>query len=151
MNKSPRQLDRRTFIASAGTTAFALALPVLPAEAESTRNSIIVSPNGADDSPGSLAHPVRRLDRALALSRSDGKSTILLRTGTYELNQPLHIKAVNTPLRIANYAQEEAILSGGTRLQLARRPYRDGIFPVCSVPDNLKKLKLPCRTRVCVR
>jgi hypothetical protein len=128
MNESPRQLDRRTFIAGAGTTAFALALPVLPAEAESARDSIIVSPNGTDDSPGTLAHPVRSLDRALALSRSDGRSTILLREGTYELKEPLHIKAVNNPLRIANYAQEEAILSGGTRLQLAWRPYRDGIF-----------------------
>ncbi len=116
MNESSRQLDRRTFIANAGATAFAFALPVPTAEAESTRDSIIVSPQGDDDSPGSLANPVRSLDRALALSRSDGRSTILLRAGTYELKQPLRIKALNTPLRIANFAQEEAILSGGTRL-----------------------------------
>ena len=141
MNESSRQLDRRTFIANAGATAFALALPVPTAEAESTRDSIIVSPQGADDSPGSLAHPVRSLDRALALSRSDGRSTILLRAGTYELKQPLCIKALNTPLRIANFAQEEAILSGGTRLQLAWRPYRDGIFqaavPTGTTTDQL--------------
>ena len=135
MNEFPGQLDRRTFIASAGAIAFALALPVLPAETESTRDCIIVSPNGADDAPGSLAHPLRSLDRALALSRSVGRSTILLRAGTYELKQPLHITAVNAPLRIANYAQEEAILSGGTRLQLAWRPYRDGIFQA-TVPSG---------------
>jgi hypothetical protein len=34
MNEFPGQLDRRTFIASAGATAFTLALPVLPAEIE---------------------------------------------------------------------------------------------------------------------
>src|SRR5580658_1589146 len=135
MNEFPGQLDRRTFIASAGATAFALTLPVLPAEIASTQNCIIVSPNGADDAPGSLAHPVRGLDRALALSRSVGKSTILLRAGTYELAQPLYVTAENCPFRIANYAQEEPILSGGTRLQLDWRPYRDGIFQA-SVPSG---------------
>jgi hypothetical protein len=135
------QLDRRTFIASAGKATFALALPVLPAETVSTRDCIIVSPKGDDDAPGSLAHPLRSLDRAVELSRSVGKSTILLRAGTYELTQPLHITALNTPLRIANYAQEEAILSGGTRLQLDWRPYRDGIFqatvPAGTATDQL--------------
>ena len=135
MNEFPVQLDRRTFIARVGAIAFALASPVLPAATESTRDCIIVSPNGADDAPGSLAHPLRSLDRALALSRSVGRSTILLRAGTYELTQPLHVTAVNAPLRIANYAQEEAILSGGTRLQLAWRPYRDGIFQA-TVPSG---------------
>jgi hypothetical protein len=137
MNEFPGQLDRRTFIVSAGATAFAIALPVLPAETESTRDCIIVSPNGADDAPGSLAHPIRSLDRALALSRSVGSSTIR----TYELTQPLQIKAANAPLRIANYAHEEAILSGGTRLQLAWRPYRDAIFqatvPTGTTTDQL--------------
>ena len=135
MNEFTGQFDRRTFIAGAGATALALALPVLPAETLSSRDSIIVSPTGADDAPGSLAHPIRTLDRALALSRSRGRSTILLRAGTYELTQPLHITAANAPLRIANYAQEEAILSGGTRLQLGWRPYRNGIFQA-TVPSG---------------
>ena len=110
MNEFPGQFDRRTFVASAGATALALALPALNAETAATKDCIIVSPNGADDAPGSLAHPIRSLDRSLALSRSLGKSTILLRAGTYELEQPLQITAANAPLRIANYAQEEAIL-----------------------------------------
>src|ERR1017187_10894289 len=135
MNELLGQFDRRTFIAGAGATAFSLALPVLSAETESTRDCIIVSPNGADDAPGSLSDPLRSLDRALSLSRAVGKSTILLRAGTYELQQPLHITAVNAPLRIANYAQEEAILSGGTRLQLAWRPFRAGIFQA-AVPSG---------------
>src|ERR1035437_4300756 len=135
MNEFPGQFDRRTFITSAGATAFALALPVLPAETVSTQDCIIVSPSGADDASGSLAHPIRSLDRALALSRSRGRSTILLRAGTYELTQPLHITAANAPLRIANYAQEEPILSGGTCLQLDWRPFRDGIFQA-TVPSG---------------
>ena len=135
MNGLAEQLDRRSFIASAGAAAFALALPVLPAETESARKAIIVSPKGADDAPGTLAHPLRSLDRAIALSRSLGRSTILLRAGTYELAQPLHITAANAPLRIANYAHEEAVLSGGTRLQLAWQPYRDGIFQA-TVPSG---------------
>ncbi len=135
MNELLGQFDRRTFIAGAGATAFSIALPVLAAENESTRDCIIVSPNGSDDAPGSLSHPLRSLDRALSLSRAVGKSTILLRAGTYELQQPLYITAVNAPLRIANYAQEEAILSGGTRIQLAWRPFRDGIFQA-AVPSG---------------
>src|SRR5258708_1905340 len=135
MNESAGQFDRRTFIARAGATAFALASPVLPAETGSARDCIIVSPNGADDAPGSLAHPIRSLDSALALSRSGGKPTILLRAGTYELEQPLQITAANAPLRIANYEQEEAILSGGRRLQVEWRPYRDGIFQA-TVPSG---------------
>ena len=91
---------------------------------------------GADDAPGSLAHPIRTLDRALALSPSRGRSTILLRAGTYELTQPgFDITAANAHLRIANYAQEEAILSGGTRLQLAWRPYRKRVFQA-TVPSG---------------
>jgi hypothetical protein len=135
MNESAGQFDRRTFVASAGATALALALPVLNAETASTEDCIIVSPNGADDAPGSLGHPIRSLDRALALSRSRGKSTILLRAGTYELEQPLQITAANAPLRIASYAQEEAILSGGRRLQVEWRPHRDGILQA-NVPSG---------------
>lgn len=128
MNEFPGQFDCRTFVVGAGATAVALALPVLPAEPASIQDCIIISPEGTDGAPGSLAHPIRSLDRALALSRSVGRSTILLRAGNYEFPQPLQIKAANAPLRIANYAHEEAIVSGGTRLQLAWRPYRDGIF-----------------------
>jgi len=135
MKEFPDQLDRRSFIASAGATAVVLALPDLPAEAASTMGHIIVSPSGTDDAPGTIAHPVRTLDRALALSGTPGRSTILLRAGTYELAQPLHIMAANAPLRIANYAREEAILSGGTRLQLDWRPYRDGIYET-TVPSG---------------
>src|ERR1700683_3340144 len=135
MNDLRGQFDRRAFIASAGAAAFALAFPGLPAETGSARDSIIVSPNGADDASGSLAHPVGTLDRALDLSRSRERSTILLRAGTYELTQPLHITAANAPLRIANYAHEDAILSGGTRLQLVWQPYRDGIFQA-TVPSG---------------
>ena len=135
MNEFPGQFDRRTFITGAGASAIALALPVLPAEAVSTQDSIIVSPSGADDAPGSLAHPIRSLDRALALGRSVGRSTILLRAGTHELTQPLHITAGNAPLRISNYAREEPILSGGTRLQLDWRPFRDEIFQA-TVPSG---------------
>ena len=129
------QFDRRTFIANAGATAFALAFPNLPAEAMSTQDCIIVSPGGADGAPGSLTHPIRSLDRAIALCRSLGKSTILLRAGTYELTQPLRITAADSPLRIANYPQEAPILSGGTRLQLEWRPFRDGIFQA-AVPSG---------------
>jgi hypothetical protein len=136
MNEFPIQFDRRTFIASAGATAIALALPDPPSETDSTLDSIIVSPSGTDDAPGSLAHPVRSLERALALRRSRGKSTILLRGGTYELTKPLLIKVENTPLRIANFAQEEPILSGGTRLQLDWRPFRDGIFQAAVPPGT---------------
>jgi hypothetical protein len=99
MNEFPGQFDRRTFIASAGAVAFALAAPALPAESVSTHDSIIVSPNGTDDAPGSLAHPLRSLDRALALSRSVRRSTILLRAGTYKLMQPLHITAASAPFQ----------------------------------------------------
>ncbi len=135
MNEHQGQLDRRTFISGAGATALTLAIPDLSAEAVSIRDSIIVSSEGADDAPGSLAHPIRTLDRALSLCRSRGRSTILMRGGIYELTKPLVISADNAPFRIANFAQEEPILSGGTRLQLEWRPFRNGIFQA-SVPSG---------------
>jgi len=135
MNEQQGQLDRRVFISCAGAAALTLALPDLSAKAVSIRDSIIVSPDGADDAPGSLVHPIRTLDRALSLGRSRGRSTILMRGGTYELTKPLVISTENAPLRIANFAQEEPILSGGTRLQLDWRPFRNGIFQA-TVPSG---------------
>jgi hypothetical protein len=67
------QLDRHTFVASGGATSCALASPIRPAKIESTRDCIIVSPNGPDDTTGNLAHPPRSLDLAFALSQSREK------------------------------------------------------------------------------
>jgi hypothetical protein len=66
-------LDRRIFIASAGAIACALALPILAANIESVHDCIVVSPNGADDTPRDIVHPLRSLDLALAPSRSREK------------------------------------------------------------------------------
>ncbi|HEY0308102.1 MAG TPA: PDZ domain-containing protein [Acidobacteriaceae bacterium] len=91
--------------------------------------------------------PLRTIERALALARerrhkTHGTVIILLRSGVYELAQPLRIThedadTPKAPLRIAAYANEEVVLSGGTRLTLAWKPYRNGIYQAI-VPRGTK-------------
>ena len=66
-------LDRRILIASGRATACALALPIIAANIESAHDCIVVSPNGADDTPKCIVHSLRRGDLALATSRSREK------------------------------------------------------------------------------
>lgn len=57
MNESSGQFDRRTFIVSAGATAFALTVPALPTVTGSTGDSIIALARTPDIARLLQVHP----------------------------------------------------------------------------------------------
>jgi len=101
---------------------------------------IYVAPNGTAAGPGTLSRPFRSIQAALDHGKSvAAKSpvTVLLRAGTYHLESPLEIDASHSasPLTIRAYRAEKVVISGGARLNLNWRPYRDGIYKA-DVPEG---------------
>lgn len=139
-------MNRRRFLHSVGAAALAGPL-VLQAENASVQAEIHVSLSGSDGNAGSLAAPVLTLSRALQLSRERKRGTrlpalILLHGGIYELAETLQLTAddggtADYPLRIEAFGDGEVVLSGGSRLNLQWKPYRNGIFQA-SVPPGTK-------------
>ncbi|MFQ6131347.1 MAG: right-handed parallel beta-helix repeat-containing protein [Armatimonadota bacterium] len=104
-----------------------------------------VSPAGSDDNPGSRAKPfatVRRARDAVRAARRRAKRpiTVHLRAGTYYLPETLVFLPEDSgtkeaPIVYAAHKNEEVVLSGGMRLEVQWRPYRDGIM-MASVPPG---------------
>jgi hypothetical protein len=125
---------------------FIVLLAVVPAtHAAGDRNvSIYVSPAGQDSNPGTKARPVASLGTAQKLARSQkalGKVIVWLRGGTYYLAETLVFTPQDSgtekaPVTYAAYKNEEPVLSGGAKLDLAWAPYRDGIL-MAKVPAGL--------------
>ncbi len=103
-----------------------------------------VSPSGSDKAPGAFGSPFASLARAQAAARQvAGKEpvTIFLRAGVYYLPQPLVLTSADSgtkaaPVTYRAYKDEKVIVSGGQRLTLHWRPYRDGIMQA-TVPSDL--------------
>jgi hypothetical protein len=110
----------------------------LNAEGPGVQVEIHISPTGDDRNPATRAAPCRTLTRALQLSRERKQETgfpafLLLHGGVYELPATLRLTSDDTgtaasPLRIEAFGDGEAVLSGGTRLHIEWKPYRDGIY-----------------------
>lgn len=104
-----------------------------------------VSPTGSDDQPGTTTAPVKTLEAARKLARSQaGKEpvTIMVQDGTYYFAKPLVLTsedsgtaAAPVVYRAAN--EGKAILSGGVPLALKWATYKDGIFQA-KTPSGLK-------------
>jgi len=99
---------------------------------------LYVAPDGHDTNPGTKDRPFATLTWARDAVRqikktSKGPITVYLRGGTYYLDEPLVFTAKDSgsreaPVRFAAYEKEKPVLSGGVKLDLTWRPYRDGIF-----------------------
>ncbi len=97
-----------------------------------------VSPNGSDSNPGSIDKPFQTVAHARDTIRRGGSLkkqpiTVYLREGTYYLNDPLVFSAEdsgtpNAPVTYSAYKGEKVIISGGSKLALTWKPYRDGIL-----------------------
>jgi hypothetical protein len=133
-----QKIDRRAFLVVASAAAMSLTTRSLVAAVPAR---IFVSPHGEDNALGSFEYPVRSIERALALSREKRRNdratpaVVFLRGGTYELERPLQLAADDSNITIAAYEHEDAVLSGGTRLEVKWQLYRDGIFQT-SVPEG---------------
>lgn len=121
-----------------------IAIALVSAAAPRARE-IIVSPSGSDADPGTVGKPLRTWKAAQQLARklkATEPVTILFRAGTYYLPQtvvfgPEDSGTSASPVVYAAYPGEDAVISGGERLKLAWRPFRDGIF-VAGVPAGFE-------------
>ncbi len=105
-----------------------------------------VSPLGSDTNAGTVGKPFRTLARARDAVRESGKLgkepvTVQLRGGTHYLPEAVVFRAADSgtaeaPVTYAAYQDEEAVLSGGTKLDLTWEEYRDGIL-VAQTPAGL--------------
>ncbi len=103
---------------------------------------LFVSPTGNDAHPGTLAKPLKTLAQAQQAARhNNGPVTIHLRAGIYYLPSPLILTPADSGTTWQAYPNETPVLSGGRRLRLQWKPYRDGIFQA-QVPPGLESDQL---------
>ncbi|MGB7328639.1 MAG: right-handed parallel beta-helix repeat-containing protein, partial [Rubripirellula sp.] len=104
---------------------------------------LYVSPSGSDDNHGSKSSPVASIGKAKSLARliaRDQAVTIHVGDGVYYLPETLTFESADSGSKqypIAYVAENEggAVLSGGTKLNLTWRPFRDGIFQATTPAD----------------
>jgi hypothetical protein len=101
-----------------------------------------VSPQGADDNPGTLEEPFLTLSRAQqAVRETDEAINVFLRGGAYYLPAALVFTEADSgskeaPVVYQAYEDEQPIISGGTRLDLEWTQYRGRIMQA-QVPAGL--------------
>ncbi len=106
---------------------------------------IHVGPGGDDANPGTADRPVQTLAAAQRLARlRAGKEPVqvLIREGVYYLPETLVFTpddsgTAEAPVTYAAAPGAEVVLSGGLRLALAWKPYRDGIYQAAT-PAGLR-------------
>jgi hypothetical protein len=97
-----------------------------------------VAPNGSDDHPGTLQQPFQTISCAQAAVRKSAELrkrpiNVYLRGGVYHLGATIRFTpedsgSANAPISYLPYQNEEVVISGGSRLSLQWKPYRDGIL-----------------------
>jgi len=104
---------------------------------------LYVGPTGDDAAPGTKDKPLATIDRARDVARrmKGEPVTVYLRGGTHYLREPVVFTAEDSrtaeaPLVVTAMPGEDAVVSGGQRLDLAWKPYRDGIVQA-GVPEGL--------------
>jgi len=104
------------------------------------QTNLYVSNQGNDQNNGSMNAPVRSLKQALTLAKHKrGHVSVFLRAGTYYLDTTLIIRATDfhpSSLTIRNYKTDSVVISGGKRLALEWKPYKNGIL-VARVSPNI--------------
>jgi len=106
---------------------------------------LYVAVNGSDAAPGTRAKPLATIakarDAAGAL-KSVEPVTVYVRGGTYELAKPVVFTSpdsgtADAPITYRAYPGETVVISGGRKLDLQWKPWRDGIVQA-KVPADLK-------------
>jgi hypothetical protein len=106
---------------------------------------IYVSPDGNDANRGTRSRPLRTFQAAQQAARKltpRAPVTVWFRGGTYYLPDTVVFTERDSgteraPVVYSGVPGEEAVISGGSRLQLAWTPYRDGIMQA-QVPAGLE-------------
>jgi hypothetical protein len=103
------------------------------------------APDGSDANPGTITKPFSSLERARDVMRFSsvyGPKTVYLRQGIYYLSQPFVLTSADTgrkdaPVLYQAYPGEKVIISGGMKLSLKWKPYRNGILQAAT-PEGLE-------------
>jgi len=113
--------QRRDFLKGVATIGVAVALPLfaaakLPLAAEKLPEvKVYVSPKGLDTNPGTVAKPLKTIERALAVARdlpTDAPRAIVLADGTYPVEDPIKVTAADIAVTIRAANRGKAVLSG---------------------------------------
>ncbi|MET9971080.1 right-handed parallel beta-helix repeat-containing protein, partial [Streptomyces sp. NPDC006356] len=114
---------RRTAIRAAVAVVSAALVTVLaPAGAASAATTLVVATDGNDSAPGTLAQPLRTIQRAVDLARPG--DVIAVRGGTYSLTDNITITTSGTasqPIGLGAY-QGERVVVDGERLPASHTP-----------------------------
>ncbi len=117
-------------------------LGALTATAVGFSANLYVSPQGNDANPGTEAAPVASIARAQAFARAySGKEEVTVHVGggIYYLPETLVFTPEDSgtsefPVVYRSQEEGKAVLSGGSRLELTWKSYRDGIFQAKTTP-----------------
>ena len=122
-----------------------LAAATLLWSAASPGADLHVSPVGNDGNPGTRDQPFKTFAAAQKAARAlkakaGGPVAVLFHGGTYYLPETIVLTAEDSgaeksPVTFAAAPGEQAVLSGGVRLEVAWEPYRDGIMKAKAPPD----------------
>lgn len=114
--------------------------------ANDTSTEYYVAPSGSDSNPGSFDQPFQSITRAQAQVRKSASLkkqpiTVYLKEGTYYLNDPIVFSnedsgSPDAPVTYAAVESGNVIISGGLKLELNWKPYRDGIQQA-AIPDDM--------------
>jgi hypothetical protein len=92
----------------------AVLMTALPAtEASAAPTTLVVATNGSDSAPGTLAQPLRTVQRAVDLAKPG--DTIAVRAGTYPLTDNITIATSGTasqPISLGAYQGERVVIDG---------------------------------------
>ena len=92
--------------------------------------------NGDDNNNGDMSHPVKSIEKALKLFRSQmvkSPTTIYLRNGTYYLQDTIVLDATDNDLTLAGYKDETAVISGGKVYKFEWKPYTSKLYPEAKI------------------
>jgi hypothetical protein len=112
-----------------------------------------VSPDGADENPGTLEQPFASLERAQAQVRTSARRgkepiTVFLRGGTHYLAKPIQFLPADSgaegcPVSYRAFEDEEVIVSGGSRLALDWQPCSGQPSPEHALPEGVLQAATP--------
>ncbi|WP_217237660.1 right-handed parallel beta-helix repeat-containing protein [Streptomyces sp. AC555_RSS877] len=104
---------RKTSVWTAALVSAALWTGLGPVGEASAAATLIVAPNGSDSAPGTLAQPLRTIQRAVDLAKPG--DTIAVRGGTYALTDNITITTSGTaslPITLGAYQGERVVIDG---------------------------------------
>jgi hypothetical protein len=105
-----------------GTVISAVAAVALPGQASAAATTIVVAVNGNDSNAGTLASPLRTIQKAV--DRALPGDTIAIRGGTYALDDNITITTsgeASRPISLGSYAGERVVIDG-ERLPASHTP-----------------------------